>query len=75
MPRISPTTHDLLVNVGVLRDVVRVPSPVRNSIGGDVELRLDKGHRGILQAELGASRERVVKPVHTKGLKQGTLQS
>ena len=72
---ISPTTHNLLVDVCVLGDVVRVPSPVRNSIGGDVELRLDKGHRGVLQAELGASRERVVNPVHAEGLKQGTHQS
>ena len=68
-------THNLLVNVCVLSDVTRVPSPVCGTIGSDIELGPDKGHGSVLQAELGPSRERVVKPVHTKGLKQGTHQS
>ena len=65
---ISPTTHNLLMNVCVLSDVVRIPSPVRSTVGSDVELRLDKGHGSVLQAELGASRERVVKPLRTENL-------
>ena len=74
MARISSTTHNLLVDVCVLDDVVRVPSPVRSPIGGHVELRLDEGHCGVLEAELCTGGERVVDPVHTEGLKSSTRQ-
>ena len=72
--RIYSTTHNLLMNVCVLDDVVRVPSPVRSPIGGHVELRLDKGHCGVLEAKLCTGGERVVDPVHTEGLKSSTRQ-
>ena len=61
-------THNLLVDICVLDDVVRVTSLVCSTVRSDVELRLHKGHRSILQAELGPSRERVVEPLRTKDL-------
>ena len=67
-------THDLLMDVCVLDDVVRAPCSVRGSVGGEVKLRLDEGHCGVLQAELGASGERVVDPVHTEGLEEHIRQ-
>ena len=71
---ISPTTHNLLVNVCVLSDVTRVPSPVCGTIGSDIELGPDKGHGSVLQAELGPSRERVVKPLRTEELENSAGQ-
>ncbi len=75
MARMPLSTHNLLMDVCVLDHVVRVPSPVRSGVGGDVEPRLNEGQRGLLQAELGASGERVVNPVHAECLNQGTRQS
>ena len=62
------------MNVCVLDDVVRVPSPVCGRIGGHIELRLDERHCGVLQAELCTGGERVVDPVHAEGLKSSTRQ-
>ena len=48
----------------MLDDVIRVSSPVGDSIGSDVETRLNEGFRGVLQTEHSAGGERMVQPVH-----------
>lgn len=62
------------MDVCVLDDVISVAGSVRSGVGGGIELRVDKGHRSVLQIELIASRERVIDPVHAEGLKQGARQ-
>ena len=44
----------MLLDIGVLDDVIRVSSPVGDSIGRDVETRLNEGFRGVLQTEHSA---------------------